>query len=142
MADTKKFTKKEKFQAIKAFLDGEAVKIPVEELSDFIATELEHIEVRAEKEKARAEKRKSEGDALREAVQSVLTEDYQSADEILEAVYTLVEDDSLTKSKITSRLTQLIKAGIAEKEFQKTEEGKKRTFYRLVSEGQDPAVEE
>lgn len=142
MADTKKFTKKEKFQAIKAFLDGEAVKIPVEELSDFIATELEHIEVRAEKEKARAEKRKNEGDAFREAVQSVLTEDYQSADEILEAVCTLVEDDSLTKSKITSRLTQLIKAGIAEKEFQKTEEGKKRTFYRLVSEGQDPAAVE
>lgn len=140
--DHRKFTKKEKFQAIKAFLDGEDVKIPVEELSDFIATELEHIEIRAEKEKARAEKRKSEGDALREAVESVLTEEYKSADEILNDVYALVEDDSLTKSKVTSRLTQLINARIAEKELQKTEEGKKRTFYRLISGVQDSTVEE
>lgn len=130
--DHRKFTKKEKFQAIKAFLDGEAVEIPIGELSDFVATEIEHIEARAEKEKARAEKRKDEGDALREAVESVLTEEYQSADEILKSVQVLTEDESLTKAKITARLAQLVKARVVEKELQKTEDGKKRTFYRLA----------
>lgn len=132
--DHRKFTKKEKFQAIKAFLCGEAVEIPIGELSDFVATELEHLEARAEKEKARAEKRKDEGDALREAVESVLTEEYQSADEILKSVQTLTEDESLTKAKITARLAQLVKARVVEKELQKTEDGKKRTFYRLAQD--------
>ena len=132
--DHRKFTKKEKFQAIKAFLGGEAVEIPIGELSDFVATEIEHIEARAEKEKARAEKRKDEGDALREAVESVLTEEYQSADEILKSVQVLTEDESLTKAKITARLAQLVKARVVEKELQKTEDGKKRTFYRLAQD--------
>ena len=132
--DHRKFTKKEKFQAIKAFLDGEAVEIPIGELSDFVATEIEHIEARAEKEKARAEKRKDEGDALREAVESVLTEEYQIADEILKSVQVLTEDESLTKAKITARLAQLVKARVVEKELQKTEDGKKRTFYRLAQD--------
>ena len=69
------------------------------------------------------------GDALREAVQAVLTSEFQTIDEITEKV----EGEEVTKAKVTARLTQLVKAEIAEKTDVKNEEtGKTVKAYKLV----------
>ena len=77
--------------------------------------------------KERAAEKKAEGDELRAAIKSVLTEDYQSADDILAQL----EGEDLSKAKIIARLTQLVNNGDAEKAQAKAEDGKKFMTYRL-----------
>ena len=75
-----------------------------------------------------AAEKKAEGDALRDAVQAVLTEEYQTINDIASQV----EGEEITKAKITARLTSLVKNGLAEKADVKTEDGKTVKAYKLV----------
>ena len=127
----KKFTKAEKFEMIKNILMGDETKELTETdemLIDFVSDQIAQIEAKAQKSKERAAAKKAEGDELRKTVQSLLTDEYQSIDDI----FTQIDDEDVTRSKITARLTQLVKAGIVEKDSRKSEEGKKQMVYRLV----------
>lgn len=127
----KKFTKVEKFEMIREILVGDgSTEMTQQEsmLVDFIDSQIEQIQAKAEKSKERAAAKKAEGDELRKKVQSLLTTEYQSIDDI----FAQIDDEDVTRSKITARLTQLVKAEIVEKDSRKSEEGKKQMVYRLV----------
>lgn len=123
----KKLTKKD-FYAMLAEIVGATEVEMKEDLLAFIDKEVSLIDAKAEKAKARAAEKKAEGDALRDAVQAVLTEEYQTINDIASQV----EGEEITKAKITARLTSLVKNGLAEKADVKTEDGKTVKAYKLV----------
>ena len=126
MADVKKITKAEYFGMIKDVVAGSDVE-NAQELMDFIDKQVALITSKAEKAKARAAKQKAEGDELRDAVQAVLTGEFQVIDEIVAQV----DFEDVTKAKVTARLTQLVNAGIAVKEQQKVD-SRKVMAYKLA----------
>ena len=123
----KKMTKKDYYEMLKTTVEGIEVENK-EDLLTFIDRELELIENKSAKAKVRAAEKKAEGDALRDAVQAVLTEEYQTINDIASQV----EGEEITKAKITARLTSLVKNGLAEKADVKTEDGKTVKAYKLV----------
>lgn len=127
MADVK-ITKTQMFEAIKAVI--EASEAPEkEDMVAFIDHQVELIAGKAAKAKAKAAAKKTEGDELRAAVQAVLTDEAQLIDDITAQI----EGEDVTKAKVTARLTQLVKAGIAVREEVKVDKSK-RTAYRLATE--------
>ena len=125
--EEKKLTKKDYYSLIKDVLEATEIEAK-DELLAFVEKQVEMIENKAEKAKARAAEKKAEGDALRDAVQAVLTEEYQTINDIASQV----EGEEITKAKITARLTSLVKNGLAEKADVKTEDGKTVKAYKLV----------
>lgn len=126
MADKK--TKAMLYAEVRAIVEVSGAE-NVAELLEFVDAQVEQLEKKSEKAKERAAKQKQEGDELREAVYSVLTDEYQTID----AITAQIEGEDITKSKVTARLTQLIKAEMAEKALVKGEEdGKKVMRYRLI----------
>lgn len=123
----KKLTKKDFYAMLTEIVGATEVEMK-EDLLTFIDKEVSLIDAKAEKAKARAAEKKAEGDALRDAVQSVLTEEYQTINDIASQV----EGEEITKAKITARLTSLVKNGLAEKADVKTEDGKTVKAYKLV----------
>lgn len=100
-----------------------------EEAVAFLEGQKALVEAKKVKAKERAAAKKAEGDELRGLVEGVLTSEFQSADALLLA---LNEVEDLTKAKVVARLTQLCKAGVAEKEQIKGEDGAKRMYYKLA----------
>ena len=127
MSEVKKVTKKENYEMLMEIVENSNSEMKAE-LVDFIAKQIESIDAKAAKAKEKAAEKRAEGDELRAAVKSVLTEELQTAEEILAQF----EDEELTKAKIVARLTQLINNGEAVKEEVKTEEGKKVMSYKLA----------
>ena len=127
MSEVKKVTKKENYEMLLQVVENSECEMK-EELIDFITGQINSLDARAAKAKEKAAEKRAEGDELRAAVKSVLTEELQTAEEILAQF----EDEELTKAKIVARLTQLINNGEAVKEEVKTEEGKKVMSYKLA----------
>jgi Fic family protein len=128
MAETTvKMTKKDWYELIKGIV-AESEAEQKAEMIDFIDAQLDQLVKKAEKAKERAGKVKEEGDELRELVASLLTLDFQTAD----ALTAQIEGEGITKAKVTARLTQLVKAGVAMKEVMKAEDGRKVMHYRAV----------
>lgn len=125
MENVKKLTKKDYYEMIKGIV-VESDAENKDELVAFVDKQVEAIDTKAEKAKERAAEKKANGDALRERVERLLTDEYQTVDDIFEKV----EGTDLTKAKIIARLTQLVKADIAEKAQAKTEDGKKVMVYK------------
>ena len=92
----------------------------------------------AKASKAKAAEKKAEGDALRETVESVLTDELQTIDQVTAAVNEVV-DDEVTRAKVQARLSQLVKAEIARKEQVTTEDKRKIMAYALVGEATEDA---
>lgn len=127
MAVDTKMTKTMWYEEIKEVVANSDYK-QKDEAIDFINKQIEQLAVKAEKAKARAAKKKADGDALREAVYAVLTDELQTIDEITAQV----DGEEVTKAKVTARLTQLFKAESIEKDIVKTEDGRRVTAYKLV----------
>lgn len=126
MSEVKKVTKKENYEMLMEIVENSNSEMKAE-LVDFITKQIESIDAKAAKAKEKAAEKRAEGDELRAAVKSVLTEELQTAETILRQI----EGEELTKAKIVARLTQLVKNGEASKEEVKTEEGKKVMAYCL-----------
>ena len=124
----KKMTKKEMYEVIKAVVVGREVEVSEEDILAFCDKEIENLDKKATKAKERAAGKKAEGDALREEVFSHVTGEWQTAD----AITALVVGEDITKAKVVARLTQLVKAGMVEKEQQKVGDAK-LMCYRVVS---------
>ena len=123
-----KVTKKDWYAQIRAVVEASDNE-QKEGILGFIDHEVELLEAKAAKAAERAASKKADGDELRNAVQAVLTNDLQTID----AITAQIEGEDITKAKVTARLTQLVKAGIATKDMVKTEDSRKVTAYKLGS---------
>jgi hypothetical protein len=135
----KKLTKKDYYAALRAMVEGiEMVgDIPADEVLAFIDKTVEQIDAKAAKAKEKAAEKKTEGDELRAAVQAVLTDELQTID----AITAQVEGEDITKSKVTARLTQLVKADVARKE--QVKDGDRKVMgYALKGNAEAPVEEE
>lgn len=124
----KKVTKRENFEAIIAVLNDAGR----EDLAKVVAHEIELLDNKAAKAKAKAAEKKTEGDALTAAVEAVLTDEYCTIADITEKV---VFDGEVSTSKVQYRLNDLVKRGIATKEQVTVGEGeskRKLMSYRLA----------
>lgn len=104
--------------------DGD-VTVTAEDLRNYIDTTLDQLNAKNEKAKEHAAKKRAEGDELLAVVEGLLTNEYQTGDEIAAQI----TDADVTRPKVTARLTKLIHAGKAHKAEAKTEEGKKVMVY-------------
>ena len=125
MADVK-MTKAMYFAEVKAIVEASGAENTAE-LVEFLDHQVELLTSKAEKAKARQAAKKTEGDELRAVVESILTEEAQTID----AIAAQIEGEDVTRAKVTARLTQLVKAGVAVKETM-TEDKRKITAYRLA----------
>lgn len=105
---TVKITKRDNFTAIIEVLNDAGRS----DLADVIAHEIELLDNKAAKAKATAAKKKVDGDALRDAVQAVLTDELAT----IADVTAKVEGEDVTTAKVQFRLNALVNAGIARKE--------------------------
>lgn len=124
----KKTTKRDYYEMLKEIVLNANVE-GATELVEFIDKQVSLIDSKAEKAKARNAEKKANGDELREVVQNVLTNEFQTID----AIVSQIEGEEITKAKITARLTSLVKNGIAEKTDVKDDEGRKLKAYKLVA---------
>ena len=123
----KKITKRDNFTTIVEVLTNAGR----EDLAAVVAHEIELLDAKAAKAKATAAKKKVDGDALRDAVQAVLTDEFQTIADITAQV----EGDEVTASKVQYRLNALVGAGIARKEQVTVGEGdgkRKLMAYALI----------
>ena len=92
--------------------DGTEVIVDNEAIIAFAENEIALLDKKATKAKERAASKKADSDELTEVVRAALsTEEFEPIAEIA----TRIEGDDVTVAKITYRLTQLVKAGVAEK---------------------------
>ena len=132
----KKITKKDYFAMVAEIVDNSNAENK-DELMEFIEKQVEALDKKAAKAKERAAEKKAEGDALRDKVEAVLTNEVQVIDQIVEAI----GDEEVTRNKVVARLTQLVKADIAVKEEVKN--GSKKVMgYKLKTEDAADDAEE
>ena len=134
MDKTAKITKYVVLEAVKAMVKDlvdvdpqvrysvEGVPVTANDILAYCDTTIAQLTAKATKAKERAAEKKVEGDELREQVLAVLTDEFQTREQVYK---NFAEDESLSIAKIGARLTQLVKTGMAVKEEQKTVTGKK-----------------
>ena len=123
-----KVTQKELFGQVIAIVEGADVDAAVKaELVAFLNKKVDQIDAKAAKAKEKAAEAKVKGDELRDIVASLLTDEVQTIDAILAQV----DFPEVTKAKVTARLTQLVKAGVAAKETVAVD-SRKLTAYKLA----------
>jgi hypothetical protein len=106
-----------------------------DELLEFIDKQIETLDKRRVAAAARAEKKRNESDALTDAILAKIGDELITVDEIV----TALDNEEVTRNKVTARLSKLVKAGTIVKEAVKVE-GNKRMAYRLATDAD--AVEE
>ena len=97
-----------------AYTDGDAtVEVSAEALQAFAENEIALLDKKAVKAKERAATKRAEGDELTAVVRQVMsTEEFEPIADIAARI----EGEDVTVAKVQYRLTQLVKAGEAEKE--------------------------
>jgi hypothetical protein len=108
MENTMKVTKKDNFTAIAAILTDAGR----DDLVAVMNHEIELLDAKAAKAKAAAAQKKTDGDALRDAVAAVLTSDLCTIADITAKV----DGDDVTTAKVQFRLNALVANGVATKE--------------------------
>jgi urease accessory protein UreF len=127
MADVK-VTKKDNYVDLISIVENsDASEERKSELVDFLNKQIEQVEQKAAKAKERREATKDAGDDLLKAVKAVITDEWQSVDNIVASID--VED--ATKAKIVARLTKLVKAEEIVKDQTKIGD-KKAVVYKLA----------
>ena len=125
--EEKKLTKKDYYNLIKDVLEATEIEAK-DELLAFVEKQVEMIENKAEKAKARAAEKKATGDELRGVIKSVLTDEFQTAD----AITSQIDGEDVTRAKVIARLGQLVKNGEAEKTDVKTDDNRTVKAYRIA----------
>lgn len=109
----KKITKREMFEAIKAGCTTGNWTVSDVEIAEFCENEIALLDKKAVKAKERQAEKKAAGDELADAVKAALTDEFTVIADIATKVAETYGDEA-TISRVTYRLTQLVKAGIAE----------------------------
>ena len=133
-----KITKKVVLEAIKAAAEGMdfGELVTAADVIAYADTAIAQLDAKAAKAKERAAEKKADGDALRAVVESAVSDEYQTIDDITAKVVEVEGYEDVTKSKVTARLTQLVKSNAIHKVQVKTEDGRKVMAYAL---GEAPA---
>ena len=113
MSTVVKVTKRDKWEAMKAFLETGVCELAVETLVEFCDKEIAALDTKATKAKEYAASKKADGDALTVQVSDALTAEYQTIAEITKAVQ--VDNTEVTTHMVTYRLGKLVERGVAEK---------------------------
>ena len=136
----KKPTKKANYNAILSILSAaegeglvlESTEITYDSLREFIEHEVELLDNKAAAAAKRAQAKRDEGDALRARILEVMsTEDFMTIPEIVKAI----GDEDVSAQMVTARLTQCVKADLAEKDSVSVEvagKTKKLSGYRKL----------
>lgn len=132
MENTTKKTKAMYFAELREMVAGLVDREDQDELLEFIDKQIEAIEKRKVAAANRAEKKKAESDALTDAILAQIGEELITVDEIVVAL----DDEEVTRNKVTARLGKLVKAGVITKETVKVD-GNKRMAYRLAAAADD-----
>ena len=139
-----KMTKAMYFDVIRGIVEGLGAEafpegVSADDVLDFIDRQVALLDKRAAASKERAAKKRAASDELTELIYTMIfeAEDYITADEIVEKI----DDEEVTKNKVTARVSKLVKAGRVAKEQVKLEDGKKRMAYRVAEEGEDAEAE-
>lgn len=131
--ETTKITKRMVLEAVRAAAEAGSVDfgdaVTADDVIAYVDTTIAQMDDKAAKAKARAAEKKADGDALRAVVASVVTDELQVIDDITAQVQAVEGYADVTKSKVTARLTQLVKSGEIHKDQVKTEDGRKLTAY-------------
>lgn len=95
----------------------DVVTVTAEDIQNFTSKKLAALERKKEKARENAAKKRAGGDKLGKVVESVLTNEFQTADEVLAAVLEVWdgEEADATRQKVIYRLSNLVKLGRAEK---------------------------
>ena len=135
----KKITKKQVFEALIDVVSGMDVvgEIDSEVVIETLEKAIEQMDAKAAKAREKAAEKKSAGDALRAEVEKLLTDEFQTADEITDQI----DMEDVTKSKVVARLSQLVAAGVAEKEQVKRDD-RKLMGYKIKVQDEAEATEE
>ena len=78
---------------------------------EFADNTIAQLEAKAAKAKETAAKKRAEGDALREQVETLLTDEFQTIAEIAAQI----DDPEVTNAKVSNRLSALVKLNLAHK---------------------------
>ena len=100
-----------------------------DELVEFIDKQLETLERRKAAAAERAEKKKAASDAMSDAILAQIGEELVTVDDIVAAL----DDEAVTRNKVTARLGKQVKAGTIVKEAVRVD-GNKRMAYRLATD--------
>lgn len=111
-----KITKKDNLNSLIALITaaqvaGIAGDFDFDALTNFCTNEIGLLDKKAAKAKENAAAKKAEKDELCLAVESVLTSEYQTRNEVAAHI----EGDDVTVAKVGYRLTKLVEMGVAEK---------------------------
>lgn len=141
MSNTKKITKMDVLATIGGFFenyDGEIDgEVTVEDILNYVHTTIGQLEAKTAKAKERAAKAKAEGDELREAIESVLTDEFKTIADIINELG--IED--LTPGKVSARMGQLIRLGRATKTDVKVGDRKVKGYALPSAENEEDTVE-
>lgn len=108
-----KITKREMYLAIAEMMDTGECKYPADAVKSFCENEITLLDKKAAKAKENAAKKKAESDELTEAVYAAMSD---SEFEPIAVIAGRIEGEDVTVSKITYRLTQLVKSDKAVKQ--------------------------
>ncbi len=108
-----KMTKREMFIEIKAMFETGTCAVDAETAVAFCDKEIASLDAKAAKAKERAATKRAEADTLKVLIENALTDEFETIADITAKVS--VEDADATVGKVTSRLTALVKDGVAEK---------------------------
>jgi len=107
-----KITKRYIYEQLIALSETNEMELSMADLKTFAEKEIAQLDKKAVKAKERAVEKKAEGDALRDAVEATLTDTLQTVAD----VSAQIEGEEVTVGKIRTRLSELVRLGIAEKE--------------------------
>ena len=103
-----------------------------DELVEFIDKQMETLDKRKAAAADRAAKKKAESDALTDEIFALIGDKPITVDEIVVAL----DNEDVTRNKVTARLGKLVKAGSIVKETVKVE-GNKRMAYRVADSAKE-----
>ena len=113
--DSVKVTKREKFEALSKLIalarDNDFEGFDFDMLETFVAHEVELLDKKAAKAKESAAAKKAEKDELCEVVESLLTAEPQTREEI----FNQIDGEDVTLNKVGYRLSKLVEMGVAVK---------------------------
>ena len=103
-----------------------------DELVEFIDKQMETLDKRKAAAADRAAKKRAESDALTDEIFALIGDKPITVDEIVVAL----DNEDVTRNKVTARLGKLVKAGSIVKETVKVE-GNKRMAYRVADSSEE-----
>ena len=111
-----KITKKEILSNVRALMETLDVGFENEALTpdmviEFCDKEIAALDAKTAQAKERAAAKKADGDALRDVVLQVLTDEFQT----IADVAAQIEGEDVTVGRVTNRLSALVKEGLAER---------------------------